>query len=250
MRKIGLASFDNVDETQKQFQEVGQYLLAQQYSQIETQLQVFQNALVQFSDSHSEEIRLNPKVRKEFSQICRSFGVDPLLLNNNNTSNSNNNRNNSGNENTEDKFYEISLKVIEICHQTKDTNGGLISVKEITKILNSSSSNTNFNVKIEDSDILKSLELLHVLGDELQLIDVGSKKYIKSIPQNLNPDETVVLQTCDLIGYVTVNLLRDNFSWKYIRCKTVIEDMVSNGILWVDEQGEEGIQYWINNMNE
>ncbi|GME95334.1 unnamed protein product [[Candida] boidinii] len=167
MRKIGLASFDNVDETQKQFQEVGQYLLAQQYSQIETQLQVFQNALVQFSDSHSEEIRLNPKVRKEFSQICRSFGVDPLLLNNN----SNDNRTNSGNESKEDKFYEISLKVIEICHQTKDTNGGLISVKEITKIINSSSSNTDFNVKIEDSDILKSLELLHVLGDELQLID-------------------------------------------------------------------------------
>ncbi|ODV97000.1 hypothetical protein PACTADRAFT_1583 [Pachysolen tannophilus NRRL Y-2460] len=243
-KKLGLSAFENYSDIEKQFQNLGNSLLEKQSTELATQLQVFQNALINYSKEHHKEIVENPKFRSEFSKICSSFGVNPLV------GNSSNNEELSNIVVKNDEFYfELAIKIIETCNETKNINGGIIKMKELKKLLNLSynmNSLMPLNFKISESDIIKSIGCLKTLGDELKIIQIGSKNYIKVIPQALNKDENLILETCNFIGgYVSVALLRDNFQWEYIRCKSILDDMVSNGLLWIDEQGEDGeILYW------
>jgi ESCRT-II complex subunit VPS22 len=42
---------------------------------------------------------------------------------------------------------------------------------------------------------------------------------------------------------VTQSMLRVNLGWDRARCQTVIEDLLSDSLVWVDEQAEEK-EYW------
>jgi ESCRT-II complex subunit VPS22 len=46
-----------------------------------------------------------------------------------------------------------------------------------------------------------------------------------------------------VLGFVTQSMLRVNLGWDRARCQTVIEDLLSDSLVWVDEQAEEK-EYW------
>jgi ESCRT-II complex subunit VPS22 len=52
-----------------------------------------------------------------------------------------------------------------------------------------------------------------------------------------------VLEAAQLLGYVTPSMLMLNLQWPRARAKTAIEDLVSEGMLWVDKQCDEW-EYW------
>jgi ESCRT-II complex subunit VPS22 len=72
---------------------------------------------------------------------------------------------------------------------------------------------------------------------------VGSKQYIRSVPKELNTDQSAVLEAVEVLGYVTVSMLMLNLRWPRARAKTAIEDLVSESMLWVDKQADEW-EYW------
>jgi ESCRT-II complex subunit VPS22 len=74
-------------------------------------------------------------------------------------------------------------------------------------------------------------------------VDVGSKKFIRSVPKELNTDQAKVLEVIQLLGFVTVSMLELNLHWEKARAQTVIEDLLADGLVWVDEQCEEK-EYW------
>jgi ESCRT-II complex subunit VPS22 len=66
---------------------------------------------------------------------------------------------------------------------------------------------------------------------------------IRSIPKELNTDQSTVLEAIQALGYVTVSMLEDNLNWENARAETVIEDLLADSLVWVDEKAPEK-EYW------
>jgi ESCRT-II complex subunit VPS22 len=92
-------------------------------------------------------------------------------------------------------------------------------------------------------DILRAVGTLKPLGSSYSVIKVGSKPYIRSIPKELNTDQSAVLEVVQLLGYVSVSMLMANLLWTRARSQTALEDLVGEGMLWVDKQSAEW-DYW------
>lgn len=72
---------------------------------------------------------------------------------------------------------------------------------------------------------------------------MGSKQYIRSIPKELNTDQATVLEVIQILGFVTVSMLQLNLHWEKARAATVIDDLLADGLVWLDSQCVEK-EYW------
>lgn len=98
---------------------------------------------------------------------------------------------------------------------------------------------------INRDDIIRSISALAPLGPGLSVVTLpGGGRYIRSIPKELNPDQATVLEFAGINGFVSVGLLRVNLGWEDERSKSILEDLVMEGMVWVDDAGEER-EYWI-----
>lgn len=127
-RGVGLGAFDRRNQTSQQYASHGNTLRAEHVSSLTTQLEVFQSLLHQFSVTHAKEIRSNPSFRAEFARMCNAIGVDPLASS-------------SGKKggsfwaqmlgsSVNDFYFELAVRVVEVCRATRGVNGGLIAVGE------------------------------------------------------------------------------------------------------------------------
>lgn len=226
MSRFGLAAFDNAQEKEK-FEGVSTVVLQRQSAELEEQLKVFQERLVKFAKKHNREIRANPEFRTKLLRMCSSIGIDPLSLFDKNEHLFNLN----------DFYYEICVKMVEICRETKDMNGGIISFEELEKSFFK-------GLNVSESDLQKSCEMLKSLDGGFELFEIRGKKYLRSVPNELTGDQTKILGICSILGYASNSLLRANLNWKSIRSRAVLHEMVANGLLWVDEQADAEVLYW------
>lgn len=134
-RGVGLSAFDRHTITQAQYASHGNNLRTQQAQSLETQLSVFQSLLHQFSITHAKDIRSNPTFRAEFARMCNAIGVDPLASSH---------RKGGGNDtkggsvwaqmlggSVNDFYFELAVRVVEVCRETRAENGGMIVVNEV-----------------------------------------------------------------------------------------------------------------------
>lgn len=98
-------------------------------------------------------------------------------------------------------------------------------------------------LKNPSDDILRAVETLKPLGSSYSTLKVGHKTYIRSVPKELNTDQSAVLEAAQLLGYVSVSMIMLNLRWPRARAKTAIDDLVSESMLWVDQQCDEW-EYW------
>lgn len=92
-------------------------------------------------------------------------------------------------------------------------------------------------------DILRAVKSLTPLGSSYSTLKVGHKLYIRSVPKELNTDQSAVLEAAQLLGYVSLSMLMVNLRWPRARAKTAIDDLLAESMLWVDTQSEEW-EYW------
>ncbi len=90
---------------------------------------------------------------------------------------------------------------------------------------------------------MRAVGTLKPLGSSYAVIKVGSKPFIRSVPKELNTDQSAVLEAVQLLGYVSVSMLMLNLSWPRARAQTAVDDLVGEGMLWVDAHGGE-LDYW------
>ncbi|KAF7904104.1 hypothetical protein EAF00_001438 [Botryotinia globosa] len=240
---VGLAAFDRSRITSAQYASHGNTLRSSHSTSIATQLSVFRSLLQQFAQTHAKDIRSNPTFRAEFARMCSAIGVDPLA-----SSNNAGGKDGSGSfwaqmlgTSVNDFYFELAVRVVEVCGATREENGGLIGVKEVKDRI--MSTRMEGGAEISDDDILRAVTTLKPLGSSYSTITVGHKIYIRSIPKELNTDQSAVLEAAQLLGYVSVGMLMLNLRWPRARAKTAIEDLVSESMLWVDKQSEEW-EYW------
>jgi ESCRT-II complex subunit VPS22 len=131
-----------------------------------------------------------------------------------------------------DFYYELGIQIIDVCLSTRALNGGLMELSEVKRrvekmrgVRNPSSSfstttstsrwanaisaasnshsNNNSNketsMEITEDDVLRSVKTLAPLGSGFQVLQIGDKKMISSVPRELNRDQSVIL------GLVQVN---------------------------------------------
>lgn len=87
------------------------------------------------------------------------------------------------------------------------------------------------------------MKSLKPLGSGFSIVTVGSKQMIRSIPKELNTDQSTVLEAIEVLGYATCSLLEDNLGWEHERAETVIGDLLGDSLVWVDLQSLEK-EYW------
>lgn len=92
-------------------------------------------------------------------------------------------------------------------------------------------------------DILRAVKSLKPLGSGFSIVEVGSKQMIRSIPKELNKDQSTVLEAIQVLGYVTCSMLEDNLNWEHARAETVIQDLLADSLVWEDAQSPEK-EYW------
>lgn len=92
-------------------------------------------------------------------------------------------------------------------------------------------------------DVFRAVGTLKPLGSGYSVIKVGHKSYIRSVPKELNIDQSSVLEAVQVLGYVSVSMLMVNLRWARARTQTAIEDLLGEGMLWVDKQAGEW-EYW------
>lgn len=232
-----------MDTDRDRYSRLGRQLNELHSSQLSTQLSVFESALVNFANDHGDEIQQNNEFRTKFNQMCQLIGIDPLEL----TIYSH-----CKTPARDQNFYiSLAVKVVEVCQETRNLNGGLISFKELLPRLQK---NVNLHAPINQTDLVKCLDVLQTLGNGYEILTINEKKWLKfslasssSLNDNFTNDQKRIYEVCTFMGgYVTYRLLRDNYGWDKIRCKSVIDEMITNGFLWVDSQGGSNgeWQYW------
>jgi hypothetical protein len=102
------------------------------------------------------------------------------------------------------------------------------------------------NAKESNSDdILLTIPLLKPLGSGFTIITLAGQQFIRSVPAEFSTDQTTVLEAIHVTGFVSVVMLRVNLKWDRVRAETVLDDLVSGGLVWIDKQGENGqTLYW------
>ncbi|CCC68562.1 hypothetical protein NCAS_0B04780 [Naumovozyma castellii] len=225
MKQFGVAAFDTLEK--EKYEGIGTDLLKRQSLELQEQLKIFQERLTVFADKHNDELKENPEFREKFMHMCSSIGIDPLSLFNKD----------KHLFNVNDFYYELCVKVIEVCRQTKDINGGVISFDELAK-------GYFKDMAIETADLEKAIDMLSALDGGFEIFRIRGKKFLRSVPNELTSDQTQILEICSILGYASVSLLKANLEWRNVRSRAVLDEMVANGLLWVDNQAGPEIHYW------
>lgn len=94
-------------------------------------------------------------------------------------------------------------------------------------------------IAVSEDDMIAAIKSLDPLGSGYSIILVGEKRMIRSMPKQLDSDQTTALHIIDLLGSVSRQLLQDNLRWQLERAATVLQDLVADGLVWVDSQALE-----------
>lgn len=136
-RGVGLGAFANRTQASQSYANHGANLRSTHLSSLQTQLSVFQSLLHSFALEHSSTIKSNPTFRAEFARMCNTIGVDPLAASNVKGKNGRKALGEAGSFWTQimggdmnDFYFEVAVRVVGLCRDTRSENGGLIGVEE------------------------------------------------------------------------------------------------------------------------
>jgi ESCRT-II complex subunit VPS22 len=205
--------------------------------QMKEQMAAFEAELQKFAVEQRENIQRDPVLRAKFHEMCQRLGVDPLtsrkgiwakLLG------------------IGDFYYELGVRVIEVCVATRHINGGILALSELLRKLRARANPAIRGSIASADDVERAVKKLEVLGSGLRIVDIGQKeKLVRSVPIELSPDHTRVLNLCTDRGYITHSGVKRALSWEDARIDATFNFLLHTEMAWIDEQCAEGRAYWI-----
>ncbi|KAF2190915.1 ESCRT-2 complex [Zopfia rhizophila CBS 207.26] len=246
-RTPGLSSLTTSRISSSQYASHGASLRTAQTTSLQTQLSVFQSLLHNFAITHAKDIRANPEFRAEFARMCSAIGVD--FLASSNIKKDGDGKGEGGSWWTQmlggsvnDFYFNLAVLIVEICRSTRSENGGLISVFEVRKRVQKGRG-VGGGMQVSDDDITRAVDSLSPLGSCFTIMKLGHNQFIRSVPKDLNTDQSTVLEAIQVLGYVTISMLQLNLSWERARAVAVIDDLMADSLVWIDTQAGEN-EYW------
>ncbi|KAF8980982.1 ESCRT-II subunit protein snf8 [Entomortierella lignicola] len=229
----------------------------------DSQLETFRVNLENFARQHRKDIQKDPVFRMHFQKMCANIGVDPLasskgvwgeLLG------------------VSDFYYELGIQIIDVCLSTRALNGGLMELSEVKrrvermrgkrdiKAPNSTSSNAHSNslssklanmsskdtnIEITEDDVFRSIKTLAPLGSGFQVLQIGDKKMVSSVPRELNRDQSAILALVrNTRGHINSGIIYEQLGWESGRINTALDTLLEDGLMWIDKQAEP-YEYWV-----
>jgi len=216
---------------------------------------------IEYAKKHRSEIQNDPVFRAKFLEMCGPLGVDPL----------------SSEKGFWGKmlgigefYYELAVKVAEVCIASRSRNGGIISVAEVKQILKERGTKFNFtastsskkqikSTKYSTQDIKTAIGKLSKLGSGFRTVMVGNSCMIVSVPMELDNDHMEIMKLAqrdvdekndndfrienNLGGAVTCRKIMEATGWDANRTTRAIDILLSNGMAWLDiHDGKKS--YW------
>mmetsp|Transcript_67635 Transcript_67635/g.159366 ORF Transcript_67635/g.159366 Transcript_67635/m.159366 type:complete len:212 (-) Transcript_67635:18-653(-) len=192
----------------------------------------FKNKLQEFARKHRTQINKDPEFRKHFAEMCTTLGVDPLSSNKGFFAET---------LGVGDFYYELGVQVVQVCLATRSANGGLCDLDDVVDGLRKIRGRGGAAISYDDVE--RAVKALRKLGQGFDVIALGRRKVVQSVPVELSTDHTSVLRLAEAKSFVTASQVETENGWIPARVKSVLDFLVSEGFVWVDDQGEER-QYW------
>lgn len=143
-----------------------------------------------------------------------------------------------------DFYFNLGVLIVEECRATRSENGGLISVSDLrTRISRGRAGMLGASMEVTSDDVKRAVESLSPLGSCFSIMQIGHRSLIRSVPKELNTDQSTVLEAIQLLGYITVSMLQLNLGWERPRAHAVVEDLMADSLVWLDTQAGEN-EYW------
>lgn len=238
-RGVGVSAVKKKKDAEQRYASLADKLEATQDAHVQQFLSTFRTSLEEFARKHKKKIRDDPLFRCRFTDMCYEIGVDPL-------------RSSKGFW-TEvlgvgEFFYELGIKVIEVCVATRLANGGLISLEELEYHLSTGSSASRN--KITQDDIKRAISKLGVLGNGFRIIN---ETMVLSVPVELNRDQTVALELARGSGSLTLSQVRLKLDCSAERATEILDSLLKDGFAWIDDAAGNDAAYffpsiWLENV--
>lgn len=241
-RGVGLGAFSSRGATSQAYSTHGSQLKSAASASLLAQREVIQSLLHNFAVEHADAIKSNPSFRAEFARMCHAVGVDPLAGTNARGKQTGGLRAKVFGADLKDFYCSVAVRVVELCQRTVAENGGLIGVAECCESVKKGKA-IGGGLQVTEDDVKNAVKSLEPLGSGFKIIPIAGKDFIRSIPKELNTDQSTVLEILQLLGSVTVSLLRINLNWPKARAQTVIDDLLADSLVWIDQQSAEP-EYW------
>jgi ESCRT-II complex subunit VPS22 len=233
-RGVGIGAINKKAAQQTKFAETAAKISDDQMEQMTKQLESFKKNLEDFAFKYKNEIRNNPKFRKQFQDMCANIGVDPLASSKGFWSEL---------LGVGDFYYELAVQIIEICNMYQERTGGLLYLDFILTRLKKIRSKHSQDFSMDDC--IRAVKKLHIFGNSFTLIQMKNNRFLlQSVPDELNTDHTQLIQLAESTNaYLTAKQIQESVGWEAFRIENVINFMVKEGIVWIDEH-DRAIKYY------
>nr|ACO14864.1 Vacuolar-sorting protein SNF8 [Caligus clemensi] len=234
-RTVGVGAIQRKKLDAERYKDKGSQLAENEFAEMNKQMETFRSKLEDFARDHKSDIKKDPHFRKHFQEMCASIGVDPLA---------------SGKGfwsemlGVGDFYYELGIQIIEVCMASSGKTGGLMELEVLRDRV--ARSRGKKSQEISSDDVLRAIKKLKILGNGFSVIPLQSgRSLIQSVPGEMSMDQTATLQIAEGNGAcVSKSIIESQLGWSHSRSQQVLDQLLKEGISWIDEQGEE-TSYWM-----
>lgn len=244
-RGIGVAHVQTAAVIQQKMADVGAQLDAQRTSQLQDHIELLEKRLQELATKHEALVRRDPLVRAKLKEMAAGLGVDLLGSRHNVFSKA---------LGFGDYYYELCVRIVEICMTEKPFCGGMVPLATVLRALQKAKPQDG----LAENDVVYALEKLRVLGSGYDVVSIGAPpvRYIRATPEELSTDAVAVLQvassSCPLATSaavapcVTSMQLATSLRWAPVRIEAALHTLLESGLAWIDTGGPEGAasSYW------
>ncbi|ONI13216.1 hypothetical protein PRUPE_4G210400 [Prunus persica] len=233
-RRPGIGGLQTAAAARDQYRLLGENVAKIRTDLMKEQLTTFRTQLEDFARKHKNDIRKNPAFRSQFHNMCTKVGVDPLASNKGFWAEL---------LGIGDFYYELGVQIVDICLATRPHNGGLINLQELCNLLRQR--RRSDREAVSEDDCLRAISKLKVLGNGFEVISVGKRKLVRSVPTELNKDHNEILELAQAQGFVTVIEVERRLSWTTGRAIDAFDTLLDEGLAMIDDGHKDGIRrYW------
>jgi ESCRT-II complex subunit VPS22 len=221
-------------EEQKAMQAAGAALNKELREQMQVQLEAFSKELESFAFKYRKDIQQDPVFRAKFHEMCNKLGVDPLTSQKGLWSKM---------LGLGDFYYELGVRIIEICVRTRQLNGGFIALDELLRAVRKR--RTVEQNEISEEDIERAVKKLEILGSGFKIVAIGSERLIRSVPVELSVDHTSALALCRETKVLSPPIMKHKLGWDERRIENTLQYLLDKELAWLDLQSPSGPEYWV-----
>ena len=234
-RKVGVSAVKRKGLESAAYSKHGKQMESEKLTVISEALLTFKDTLMEFAVKYKKDINEDPEFRMHFHKMCLSMGVDPLASSKGFWSDI---------LGVGDFYFELGVVVVQVCLETRASNGGLITIRELVERSQANYASTSRTQKIEEQDVMRSIEKMSVLGGGFRVIKIGSENFVLSTPLEISTDhETLISEAQMGHNQLTEELFVSKYGWSSERFMLGITPLMHEGIVWVDDfHGEKTFQ--------